>query len=85
MRQSKRALRRHHLKRLKTKWFKKTKPASYTVYAEGHSHEKYIGMLARTRSLCSCRACGNTRKWEGDKPKEKSFTQLTKSELDYWV
>lgn len=62
---SKRALRRHHLLRIKAKarriialWMsdaKLTEP----------EHERLACQLANNRKPCSCFACGHQRKWHG--------------------
>lgn len=73
MRQSKRALRRHHLKRIKTKWLKKVKARGQVTYASGNSEEKYVGMLARTPQMCSCYGCSGSRRHHGKTLKEIRF------------
>jgi hypothetical protein len=50
-----RALRRHHLERMKRK------VADYYLgYAKGNP--RLIGRLAHTRTICSCPMCGNPRR-----------------------
>lgn len=60
----KRALRRHHMERMKQKATR-----LYGGYAAGRP--KSIGRLANTRVPCSCYMCGNPR---------KHFLEITKQE-----
>jgi hypothetical protein len=65
---SKRAARRHHLSRLKQK---------VRDYYGGWSNnadrkERVLGILAHTRTVCSCWMCGNPRRYQH----ELSFPEL---------
>lgn len=58
MKDMQRAIRRHHVARLKR------------LRRGYHSQDlsanpKWIGRVVQTPQLCSCRACGNQRHWEG--------------------
>lgn len=61
-----RALRRHHMERLKAKW-KRTqwKNQASTSFSSSISEAKQSGMFVKTRALCSCWMCGNPRKHLG--------------------
>ncbi|WP_395007416.1 hypothetical protein [Undibacterium sp.] len=61
-----RALRRHHMERLKAKW-KRTqwKNQASVSFSSSISEEKQSGMFVKTRVLCSCWMCGNPRKHLG--------------------
>lgn len=55
----KRAVRRHHIKRLK-------KARRYYMCAlHRRDNPKFIGILANTAALCSCYMCGNPRRMWG--------------------
>lgn len=57
-----RALRRHHTRRLKRNrkdyWF-------------GDMNKRQLGKVVTTPHPCSCRSCGNQRKWEGETRQEQ--------------
>jgi hypothetical protein len=57
---SKRALRRHHLERLKRK-------RSKCHWGRELTDPKYIGIAVSTPKTCSGPCCGNPRKWWGEK------------------
>lgn len=59
---------RHHEKRIKRK------VSSYNT--AGDKSPRAVGIAARSKAMCSCAACGNQSKHEGDKPKYKSIFQL---------
>ena len=48
------------------KWARLVK-ARYTMFPEGEAKERYIRKLANHGKTCSCRMCGNPRKWYGHK------------------
>ncbi|BCG50282.1 hypothetical protein [Ralstonia phage RP13] len=57
-----RALRRHHMARIKKQvlqhnWFK---------WLDKKDYPHVQGKLAHTRCLCSCAMCGNERKYHGE-------------------
>lgn len=66
--ESSRALRRHHMLRLKAKW-----KSTHARYFENPkipttiSHQKRAGMYLNTCTPCSCWMCGNPRKYSGDR------------------
>lgn len=62
------SLRRHHEKRIKQKVRK-------YLSASWNDSPRYLGMLARSKQLCSCPGCGNPKEWEGDKVKYKALNQ----------
>lgn len=69
---NKRALRRHHVKRLKRK------RASY-YWWWGENDPKRIGKIVNTPCMCSCSGCGNPRRQGWD---EKRTIQERKHFLD---
>lgn len=58
MKNMKRALRRHHLERLK--WARR-----WYHGLDLWQNAKWIGRAIHTPQSCSCWACGNQRKWFG--------------------
>ncbi|TDN57110.1 hypothetical protein [Azoarcus indigens] len=60
-----RALRRHHLARLKARWLRRAcqnpLPPSWRL-AEAE-RQRYAAVRARTPAPCSCWMCGNPRRW----------------------
>jgi len=57
-----RALRRHHLRRLK-----RNVRAYYCGWAERSLNAaQIVGLLANTRTVCSCWMCGNPRRYFGE-------------------
>lgn len=62
-----RAQRIHHAQRIKRK------VAHY--WTAGDRSPRAIGIVARTRQMCSCMACGNPARYEGDKVKYKALSQ----------
>ncbi|MFK7969671.1 MAG: hypothetical protein AB8F95_04850 [Bacteroidia bacterium] len=68
----KRAVRRHHRKRLKAKR-KQYWGAEHDVT---HSPRK-LGMLVNTPCVCSCHGCGNPRKnWKEETPHERRMHEV---------
>lgn len=68
MKNMKRALRRHHLRRRELAEIKRWKSCSWDV---DHAH-RTAKVTRNTRTLCSCYMCGNPRKhW-----KEKTLQEL---------
>lgn len=67
-----RAQRIHHAQRIKRK------VAQY--WTAGDKSPRAIGIVARTRQMCSCMVCGNPSRYEGDKVKYKSLFQLLHAE-----
>ena len=62
-----RALRRHHIERLKAKWKRSQwKNAASVAIPSLMSEGKQSGMFVATRALCSCWMCGNPRKYWGE-------------------
>lgn len=63
-----RAVRRHHIERLKAKrkgyW---GYPHHYGIWAPEQMDARQLGKVAQYPQPCSCRGCGNQRKWEGPK------------------
>ncbi len=76
MRQFDRAVRRHHLARVKRREFNKR--WSGWVYASDRSEESrqwawtYARAAARTPTQCSCSMCGNPRKHYGNSIKGRT-------------
>jgi hypothetical protein len=69
-----RAIRRHHMIRLKKK---------YSKYYGGYAKtERQIGRLYQTPTPCSCLMCGNRRKWEGITRQEKISILEMQEELE---
>lgn len=61
-----RAMRRHHIERLKSKWQRtKWKNQASANFPSLISEAKQSGMFVKTRALCSCWMCGNPRKYWG--------------------
>lgn len=59
----KRALRRHHVRRLKLK------RAHYVMASAGDP--KALGMVSRTACMCSCWICGHRRYYHGPSMQER--------------
>ena len=80
MKDQKRALRRHHAKRIRRKigsryfvyrgmfdnhfWSIPERLAEHLKWCEEH-RRYWQGKLLQTRTLCSAFCCGNRRRWEG--------------------
>lgn len=61
-----RAIRRHHIERLKSKWQRtQWKNQANANFPSLISEAKQSGMFVKTRALCSCWMCGNPRKYWG--------------------
>lgn len=89
-----RAVRRHHVKRLKRKrqfyWFG-TRTLADSLRWQGDSYigvsgvmrlsPKALGMVVQSPQSCSCPSCGNARRYEGRTRSELGFLQLIKSEI----
>ena len=58
-----RAIRRHHTSRLKK--------ARRNYWGRREMTPAELGTVARTPQVCSCRGCGNQRKYEGETLQEK--------------
>lgn len=71
----KRALRRHHLKRIKQNRSNYYSLAESELDAE--SKKKMLGRIANTAKLCSCWACGNPRKHS----QEKTVSEISAAEF----
>lgn len=56
------ARRRHHNRRIKEK---------RKGYWSDNNDKRNLGRILSTPQLCSCRGCGNQRKWEGVTQQEK--------------
>lgn len=63
MKSQKRAVRRHHARRLKAK---RTR-----YHNAGAGGEKAVGIVYQTPCLCSCWMCGNQRKHHGIRIQER--------------
>lgn len=64
-----RAIRRHHIKRLKKKRF--------SYYQGGAaSNDRILGIVTTTPKLCSCTGCGNPRKWFRKKTRQELAAEL---------
>lgn len=73
MKDSNRALRRHHTQRVKRK---------RKDYWSGDLDERRLGMVAHTPKPCSCSMCGNPRKYFEEKTvQEEKFAQVELSEM----
>jgi len=63
-----RAMRRHHVERLKAKW-KRIARMEQAVQQDANIDtalkDRMLGMFVHTRRLCSCWMCGNPRKHTG--------------------
>jgi hypothetical protein len=64
MKSGTRALRRHHLSRVKNRW--RTALASHPVAGKGREADRAAGLRAATGTPCSCWMCGNPRKYFGE-------------------
>ena len=67
------AQRRHHTRRLKRN------RKNYWHWNEKTPGE--LGVLVNTPHPCSCRSCGNQRKWEGETKQEKIDRQSAKDAI----
>lgn len=71
-----RAVRRHHVERLRRKrqsyW---GYPHHYGVWEPEDMDVRQLGRVVQYPQICSCRGCGNQRKWEGPK-----FPELLQAE-----
>lgn len=72
------AIRRHHYQRLKRrrKRYWSGPIGSNPTVRYAWTEDQRLGFLATTPQNCSCRGCGNQRKWEGPTRQER------KAELD---
>lgn len=90
MKDMKRAVRRHHVARLKNKrkyyWGYQTKtiligrlrPQDWNS-SEYKMPADQLGKVLRTPAICSCPGCANSRKYLGLTLAEKSFLELCRS------
>jgi hypothetical protein len=70
---SPRAKRRHQVTRIKAK----CRQRSTSVSIPASEKARHIGMLAKSRTLCSCWMCGNPRKYLGERSvQERRALQL---------
>ena len=90
-----RAVRRHHIERLKKHrkyyWFGKRPAALMLMYA-GENHlcvkgfdrlsPKQLGKVVQNPHPCSCMGCSNERSTEGPTIQERSHLQLFKAEYE---
>jgi hypothetical protein len=60
-----RALRRHHLARIKRKWILRVKARSPACDPAGLARR--VGLHAGTGCVCSCWMCGNPRRYFGER------------------
>lgn len=67
---NKRAVRRSHIKRLRTN--------RKSYWSNWGLTERFLGMLTHTAKICSCWMCGNPRKYY----RKKSLKELSFEELD---
>jgi hypothetical protein len=68
----KRAERRHHARRMKAKvlnWAKQE--AERMDYMFGDADQYRVVRQAETRKRCSCWMCGNPRKYQGERTRQK--------------
>ena len=78
--ESSRALRRHHIWRLKQKRIKYG--GSFILQDEQHEQAKHLGRLVHTATLCSCWMCGNPRRHLGEATlQEKRSMEILRCEL----
>ena len=72
-----RAVRRHHEERIKRR--------VREYYGGAFKHdERRVGIVAGTRQLCSCRMCGNPRKWLGEKTIQECRRAVKEVEM-FWA
>lgn len=77
----KRALRRHHVARLKRN--RLGYYGGYTRRLSKKEQERHLGILSRTAQLCSCYMCGNPRRyWKEMTMAERRLVYRSRTELD---
>jgi hypothetical protein len=69
------AYRRHHAARIRRNFRKIVKHCwQSSVFHDAGWVEHMVRRFARTRKPCSCRGCGNQRRWEGPTIQERRST-----------
>lgn len=79
LKNSTRALRRHHAARLK-KVRKEYWSHRHGVSQANQMDERQLGMVIATPKLCSCFGCGNPRKWFN----EKTIDEMKWQQFSAW-
>jgi hypothetical protein len=75
----KRAIRRHHIKRLKNKRKNYGTVAIWGIWDTSEELEQRLSFATRTPCPCSCYMCGNPRKhWKEEPIREKRHKQKDK-------
>ena len=77
----KRALRRRHMRRLKTRISNRLKERrSIDVWGDntwaGKDDPKFVGKMFHTRAVCSASCCGNPRKYFKEKTRKEKLADL---------
>lgn len=75
MKNRQRALRIHHKKRIKQR-----RKNYYGGYLNTEENQGRLNILVKTATLCSCRMCGNPRKFEN----EITFQEKRRKMRDEW-
>lgn len=82
---TKRALRRHHAKRVKQKCKKHIVYRSWVQNFGNDEKAHALGIYHHNRKLCSCFMCGNPRKFNGNSAEAKTIQELIAQDLEYVI